>query len=190
MNCHRSLLWLLTLPLLFLAGCQAEEAITEKEVPHSTLTQRKRLLGAIIPQKKGGSWFFKFDAPVEVSAAYEKAFRQLIDSVQLEDQADAKPTWQLPEGWKEEKAAKQHSLRYATLHFGPNHHLELTVSNFEGSVLANLNRWLGQVGQGLAGSIEQVREQKWIEEVKIHGRDVVLVDIVGPGGTPGGMPMQ
>ena len=182
MNCQRFSLWLLTLPLLLLAGCQGGDDITHYQVPRPRARESERLMGAILPQQDGESWFFKFVGPASVVTEHQNAFSAFIQTVRLEDKADAVPTWKLPEGWKEEKAQ---GLRFATLHFGPEQSLELTVGRAGGNVLANVNRWLGQTGLGSAATENELHDQKVLKEATINDRKVYLVDITGPGGSRG-----
>ncbi len=178
MNCPRYF-WLLLLPLLLLAGCQGGDDIRHYQVPRPKPREQDRLLGAILPQKEGQSWFFKFVGPASVVTEHQKDFSGFLQTVRLDDKAEAEPTWKLPPGWKEEKGQ---GFRFATLRFGPEQTLEMTVGRAGGSVLANVNRWLDQSGLGSAGSEEDLREKKVIQEVTINDRKVILVDILGPGG--------
>lgn len=182
MNCQRFPIWVLTLPLLLLAGCQGGDDITHYQVARPKPREAERMLGAILPQQEGESWFFKFVGPASVVTEQQSAFSNFIQTVRLEDRADASPTWKLPEGWEEEKAQ---GLRFATLHFGPGNALELTVGKAGGNLLENVNRWLGQLGQSSVESETQLREQNIVKELTINDRKVFLVDISGSGGSRG-----
>lgn len=177
MNCQRFSFLLLTL-LFFLAGCQGGDDITHYQVPRPKDREVERLLGAILSQQDGESWFFKFTGPSSLVTEHQKDFSAFMQTVRLDDNADAVPTWKLPDGWKEEKAQ---GLRFATLRFGPEQSLEITVGRAGGSVLANVNRWLGQIGLGSAATETELRDQKLVQEVTIHDRKVFLVDLTGPG---------
>jgi hypothetical protein len=176
MNCQRSLL-LLTVPLLLLlAGCQGSDDITHYQVPRPKPREKERLLGAIIPQQDGSNWFFKFVAPVSISAEYQQGFNDLVRSLRPGEKRDDPLTWKLPEGWVQTPGNEN---RFATLRFGPEQSLELSISRFGGSLLANANRWLGEMGQPDAPTERELREQKVIEDLQVHGLRVVLVDITG-----------
>lgn len=176
MNCYRCSFWLLTLPLLLLAGCQGSDDITRSHPTRVKPREKDRLLGTIIPQPEGANWFFKFVAPVSVVEDHEKAFSELIRSIKLENKAGAIPTWKLPDGWEEEKGQ---GLRHATLRFGTDNLLELRVSTAQGTLLANVNRWLGEMGRPEAKSEKELREEKLVKDVDVNGRKVFLVDIIG-----------
>jgi len=85
----------------------------------------------------------------------------------------SKVTWTVPDGW--EKIDKQVPMRYAT--FITPQNLEVTVAVFPGDVgglLANVNRWRGQVG------LESIEEHELERNaVQISGKNSYVVDIEG-----------
>ncbi len=85
----------------------------------------------------------------------------------------SKVTWTIPDGW--EKIDKQVPMRYAT--FLTPQNLEVTVAVFPGDVgglLANVNRWRGQVG---LDSIEEHELER--NAVPILGTNSYVIDIEG-----------
>src|SRR5262249_48966253 len=129
--------------------------------------------------KEGESWFFKLVGPASLVTEHQKDFSDFMQTVRLDDKPEAVPTWKLPPGWKEEKGQ---GFRFATLRFGPEQTLEMTVGSARGGILANVNRWLDQSGLGSAATEDELREKKVIQDVTINDHKVVLVDIIGPGG--------
>jgi hypothetical protein len=84
-------------------------------------------------------------------------------------------TWEVPQGWQEVETTS--TMRIAT--FKASNGLEVAVTAFPGDVgglVANVNRWRGQVGldptdeQGIEDSI-----------VRNNGVDVIVVDVLGSG---------
>lgn len=144
------------------AGCQRQESISQYEVPKVEAIQLpapkgagggtdsagepQRMLGAIIPHE-GQFWFLKLTGPVDAVAGRAAEFRKVLESMTFDD--SGKPQWTLPEGWSQQPAT---GLRFATLAINAVPPLETSVTVLpvgEGDqnegVLANLNRWRGQL---------------------------------------------
>jgi hypothetical protein len=137
-----------------------------------------RMLVAVIDQEKR-NWFFKLTGPAAVIDKNKAAFDRFIQSIRFADKAGQEISWKLPEGWREERGG---GLRYATIHLGPRDHpLELTVFAFgprAGSLLANINRWRGQIG------LEDITEadlDKVSRQIKVKGVPVTLIDLSTAG---------
>lgn len=168
----RPLLALVLAALCLSTGCKEEEPVARYRAPKERIPQR--LLGAIIPHGEK-TWFFKLLGPRKAVDAAEKEFIGFIESVRFTDK-DLRPvTWTLPAGWSEKPGSE---LRYATLLLGPKDKpLELTVvplGGEAGSVLANVNRWRGQVG---LGDVDEDGLGKLTRETKVDGKSVTLVDL-------------
>jgi hypothetical protein len=117
------------------------------------------------------------------------AFKKWIESVRIA--AGDNPTWELPAGW-EAQAGNQ--FRFATIKMGSGPDApELSVSKLdqgEGAdqnayLLANLNRWRGQL-QLPEWSVEEMLAG--IERIKAGDHSVVYVDMAGKGGSGGMTP--
>ncbi|MDG2382947.1 MAG: hypothetical protein P8N76_14860 [Pirellulaceae bacterium] len=144
--------------LLALIGCGQDATISRYQVPHEprkpaadlpqqTATARatapQRTLAAIVPYD-GKAWFFKSLGPPGQIAKIANDFESVLKSVTF---VDGKPQWQLPAGWTQ-SAGNQ--FRFATLKAGS---IEVAVSSlpmppegdFQQYLLANVNRWRGQV---------------------------------------------
>ncbi|MCC6417998.1 MAG: hypothetical protein IT429_07080 [Gemmataceae bacterium] len=175
-----------------LVGCQNDpEEIAHYKVPRPP---RSRMLAAIIPHGER-TWFVKVQGPEAAIGEHRTAFRTFLASLRFDDKADRPLKWQaVPQGWEEVKdQPKQGEFkRYATFHLptkdpqeGP---LELTVfalgkEGAAASVLANVNRWRGQLG------LQPVAEEDLgalAEEMKVGAATATVVDMVGPGGRAGG----
>jgi hypothetical protein len=132
--------------LLLVPGCGSQDQIRRYQVerpkpPH-------RMLGAIVPQGER-AWFFKVTGADELVAAQTKHFNSFVESIQFGEQEDSDPTWELPEGWRQTAGA---DMRFATIEIPTDEKLlELSVIPLPGqggepALVANVNRWRGQLG--------------------------------------------
>jgi len=91
-------------------------------------------------------------------------------------QADAPIDWRVPEGWR--KLAGKRSMRVATFEAdGPAGPVQIAVSVLPGDaggILANVNRWRGQLG---LGPIARTDLGECVESLAIDGREAFLVDL-------------
>jgi hypothetical protein len=180
-----------TFVLLTPIGCQKEEiqhyrvpkedtgAETESKEPVPT-----RLLGIIVPQDNP-LWFFKLSGPASAVGEQKDAFDRFISSVRFKNTGDKPVSWTLPEGWKEE--AGGNAFSYATMRFqSQGVPLELTVSYFKngsGSLLANINRWRGQLN---LGSISEAKLPELTKPIEVDGSKGTFVDMLGTASAKGG----
>lgn len=139
----------------------------------------ERMLGAIVPHRDQ-TWFFKLSGPVDPVAAWLDEFRQFVQTLSFD--AAGNPQWELPEDWRHQPGS---GMRFATLLIGTDTPpLELTVialpsgdGDPQSQVLANVNRWRGQVSltpltpDQLAGETETV--------TLTSGATATLVNLVG-----------
>jgi hypothetical protein len=136
-----------------------------------------RLWGAIVPLKSE-LWFFKLTGPVEAVTQQETALHAFLKTVRFEKN---QPTWGLPAEWEQKPG---NEFRYATLLIpSPEKPLELTVSRLPrgdeplaDQLLANINRWRGQVSQSPLKPEELASS---VEEVEIGGVRASVVSLVG-----------
>lgn len=172
-------------PVVLLGGCQKDD-IESYTVPKShpsnlglpTERTKLRMLAALIPQGQH-TWFFKLQAPEGNVAAHQQEFDQLLQSIRFADRADGPITWTTPPGWRREAG---NQMRYATLRPEVTEHpVELTVTDLPGdaaNVLANVNRWRGQL------SLPPVTEADLptvTKVVTIDGCTATVVDFTGYG---------
>jgi hypothetical protein len=174
--------------LLLLAGCQ-NDVIEHYQAPKPPVY---RLLGAIAPQPTS-FWYFKLTGPDESVLEHKAEFTRFLDTVTFAG-GDKPPSWQLPKDWRQEPGDQ---MRFATLLMGPQDRpLELTVSRFgrkpddklEAGLLANVNRWRGQMG---VAKIEADRLGEIARPREVHGVTFYVVEMTGPkpGKTARGMGM-
>lgn len=175
--------------LLVLTGCESEQVQSyrvpkEQQPALPTATPTTRLLGAIYP-RGDSSWFLKLTGPLEAVGKVEKEFETLARSVRFAD-AEAKPTWELPQGWRQ---LPGDAFRFATIKTGPDDSaLDITVSTAGGSLIANVDRWRGQLGLRPLGNEELLNTVS--REIDANGVKAILVDMKGGGSGRMFPPMQ
>lgn len=138
-------LWACLLAML-VSGCADPPSITTRTVPKPP---KDRMLAAIVPVGRDG-WFFKLSGHSESVAAQESNFRKLLKSL---DVVRGEPVWKTPEGWTELPGEGMRKATFKIEGDGPT--LECTVIRLPDPngdpasseyVLANINRWRGQLG--------------------------------------------
>jgi hypothetical protein len=143
------------------AGCAEPDTIATYKVPKTAPVPESvkravteyRVLGAIIPAGKDPAtgkdqfWFFLVQGKSADLAPYAEAFVALMKSLKFPDGVEKRPTWSLPRGWEEFVAKDGNAVRKATFWpNGPDHGLEISMTQFGGDLLGNVNRWRGKVG--------------------------------------------
>lgn len=171
----RHVLSLAFVACLALVGCNSEPGIEVHNLPKSNgdspdappaessddtdnATGSYRMLVAMMPHG-GQAWSFKVTGGADVLQAKFPDFMKFVEGVKFKD---GKPTWNLPDGWKESAGGNQ--FRYATITMPTDSKpLTLKVANFaenpdwDNYTLQNVNRWRGQVGAGPIG-LDQLAE--------------------------------
>ena len=111
------------------------------------------LFGAVFAREQS-ALFVKMTGPAGLLDAQRDAFHGFLDSLALAERQATAPgagppagpstswlRWESPEGWSEEAASS--SFREVTFRQGA---VEMYISTARGGVLANVNRWAGQLG--------------------------------------------
>jgi hypothetical protein len=136
---------------------------------------------AAILERDGMLWFVKLAGEESVVAAQQSNFQEFLKSLRFETPqvASGSPAgWKVPEGWKPQKpgqmvmAAYQASKGAATA--------AITVASFPGDVggvLANVNRWRGQVGLGPIDAADLAKETRTVDLA--GGEKATTVDAAG-----------
>jgi hypothetical protein len=131
---------------LLASGCGSDDAIRSYNVPRASEREARpesgdyRLLGAMFPAESP-MWFFKVSGRAEELAKYEVEFDKLIASVKLPP--GGKPQFSLPDGWK--RGGPRGDIVAETIKL-PDPSVEITITQSQGGVPGNLNRWVGQIG--------------------------------------------
>jgi len=151
----------------------------------------QRVLGAIIP-RGGQCWFFKMTGPVEEVAPHADGFTALVKSIRFGQGEGTTPTWDLPEGWRQDPAR---GMRLATIRPDPDKPaVELSViplplrgdEDVEEYVLSNVIRWREQVG---LPEIDAGRLDEETTTVELDGDTARIVDVEGMPASDGAHPM-
>jgi hypothetical protein len=146
------------------------------------------MLAAIITRGED-AWFFKMTGPDAATAAQSESFTKLLESLRFS--AAGEPEWKLPEGWSQRPG---NSMRFATLVVeGAEEPLECSVSKLpfadpsrDEYVLANINRWRGQLRLSPIAISDLPGETK---VVKLADEDLqaTVINIVGQSSGAGSM---
>lgn len=171
-------------------GCQEEIRRYEVAKPEPIVEASAagkvpvRMLVAMAPHGER-TWFFKLMGPVETVDQQRKAFDEFLQSVRFTTEPAKPVEWKVPEGWRAESdAGKANAMvqRYATFHMGPaDHSAELTVTPLGrsvGSLLANVNRWRGQIGLKPLAPAELTEVSK---SLKVDNEAATFIDMSGLG---------
>lgn len=160
-----------------------DPAKADAEVKPADGAVKSRLLGAIIPVGDNLSRFVKASGPVEKIDPHAEAFDAFVKSVRVTKDPANPVTYTVPEGWRP-GPAKQ--MRVVTFLAGPpDKQVEVYISDpFGGSLLANVNRWRGEVGLKDVTDADLAAETTplTLGETKAY-----KVDFRGPGGKSGMM---
>lgn len=175
-----------------LAGCEPNEAIVVENVPKDTSARTgalkptpptDRMLAAIVPHDET-AYFFKLTGPIDETAALRPQFLELVRSLRFEK---SEPVWELPAGWTQDEGGPG---RLATITVPGTPPLSLAVSSLrlpgdglDAYLLANVNRWRGQMGLAPV-SLERLQQSDDLEgeifKLKLSdGTPATLVDFEG-----------
>lgn len=191
---------------LVLSGCEKSEQITSYTVPkHDSLQSAdylerealrhqadaarnkpvpKRMIGVIIP-RESMLWFLKLEGNVEALAARENDVREFAKSVKFKPSENPKDAeiidWKLPAGWKK---LPDREMRYATLQLAGEPPQEMSVTQLPlqagielaDQVLANVNRWRGQL---MLRPIEKEELDAETEKLELDHSVAYWVNLVG-----------
>jgi hypothetical protein len=186
-HCCRGAVAFAAIGMAALLGCAPSESIRSYDVKREKGEDspggpdRVRLLGAIIPVDAENSWFVKFTGPIDEISPHEKAFDEFVASIRVPG-GNAPPTYTAPSGWKE---GGKRMMRVATFTppgewKPPARPPELYISEkFQGTLLANVNRWRDEVG---VSRVTEAEVPKVTTEVMLGSSKAYKVDYRGPGG--------
>jgi hypothetical protein len=144
---------------------------------------KSRTTAAVI-EKDETLWFVKMDGEESVVTAQQDAFKDFLKSIRFEEaQAPATQVaggapWKAPEGWTQKTAGQMVLAAYQANKNGKT--ADITVTSFPGDVggvLANVNRWRGQVGLPPIDAGSLGKETKTVELA--GGEKATVVDVTG-----------
>lgn len=103
-----------------------------------------------------------------------------LDALPATNPADAAaPTWTVPPGWQTLPAGQMRFAAFAVDANDPSVLLTVIPLGSEaGDILANVNRWRGQIGLPAA---DRAEVEKALTVLEVDGQKIVTVDLRGPG---------
>jgi hypothetical protein len=140
------------------------------------------MLAALVPHGSE-AWSFKLAGPANAVEKYTEKFDALVQTVTFADSTGGEPQWKLPEGWTQEAGGAQ--MRFATVKIPDSQPpLELTVAkvSWDSSgeareMLANVNRWRGQMQLPLIGEDDLADETRSLKLAA--NQKAIAVDLTG-----------
>jgi hypothetical protein len=171
------------IPLLLAgASCGRQEEVRRYKAPKDPMW---RMIGAIVPSKDG-TWFFKVVGPADRVGSHKDEVLSFVRALRSED---GEIKWTMPRTWKEDHAGGPG--RQACLHFGEQDpKLEMTVVRLPGDgggLVANVNRWLEQLGLERATDAQVAGLVKKVAATNVEAQ---VVDLIGPTRPSGGPRMM
>ena len=170
-------------------------------------SRSSQILVAVYP-RDGVTWFFKFAGDRGVVAAQKTAFVDFLKSISWVERpgvasrkphfastndkrvpgdgaeaVKARPSWEIPAGWQEAPPSQMLLAKFVV--GGKEGQAEVTVSAFPGDtggLLANVNRWRGQVG---LGPVDEAGMEQQVTRLDVAGGDAMLVDMSGTSAKTG-----
>ncbi|HEV3385884.1 MAG TPA: hypothetical protein VG097_13790 [Gemmata sp.] len=185
--------WIVFTAILAVIGCSESDQVRIHDeipppkpvVPPISAEQKLfRTLAAMVPvDGKESWWFLKMTGPIAVIGKYEADFDKLFNSLLAKEDEINPISWELPTGWTQE-IAPPGAMRFATLK-SPGGEIEITVTKFGGSVLANAQRWWGELwGKEKGLTLTDAMLPEYIQQRTVKGRLILRVDMSGPNEPP------
>lgn len=168
--------------VLLSGGCQRDDGIRSYNVPKSV---GRPAAEVPLAASANDAWFFKLTGPRDEVLRQMLPFTNVVRTLKLTE--GAAPEFQVPPGWTESSGPPP---RYKTLTLDASDpELELTISSlpfpgtgYEGYLLANLNRWRGQLGlEPLSGenALETARENGELMIIPSQGNMIAVMNLTG-----------
>jgi hypothetical protein len=165
----RLTIWLRTsalgLALVAGIGCREEQGITQYTVPQASEYSE--------PQY---AWYIKLSGPPEAVEQLASRFQEFVQSIDVGENADGSPVWDLPDTWTSEPATD--GVNYLRITTGESDaSLTVSVMALRGgqvnSLHANYNRWRGQV------KLPEVEGVNWLVDAAAAGEHQVITGVEG-----------
>lgn len=175
------------------------EIVSEKPV----LDDKNARVLLALAELENGVWLFKMSGHDDFVARQKSAFESFLKSISIQKSAapaigriastnakqtrkpggeettnPARPAWKVPSEWQEQSPGQMLLAKWVVAG-DSGASAEVTVSAFPGDVgglLANVNRWRGQVG---LGNISQSDLSSHVTPVDVPGGKAMLVDVIG-----------
>lgn len=135
------------------------------------------ILAAIL-ERQGKTWFFKMMGPVPGLRHEKKHFEAFLASVQWTSKSSNRGgvSWHAPKHWEAKPASAMRRASYGVTKDGREVDISVvSLPGMAGGILANINRWRGQVK--LAPWTEEELNQS-AQKLTLHGTMLTVVDFV------------
>ena len=169
---------------LTVAGAQGHLYDLKSEEPKFAGKFKARTTAAVV-EKDDTLWFVKMDGEESVVTAQQDAFKNFLKSIRFESQvAGSDNDWPTPQGWTSRPPSQMVLASYTT-----DKGSAVSVSAFDGAtggLLANVNRWRGQMKQAPISDADLEKEVKTVD--LSDGSKASAVDVTGTNpqtGKPG-----
>ncbi|HMP80658.1 MAG TPA: hypothetical protein PKD54_14485 [Pirellulaceae bacterium] len=178
--------WWLMVCLVF-SGCGPREEITETIVPRAraglppptllsgsmpqVAIQGPRRMVVAMVERPTKAWFFRIDDSDKLVTQSELEWKPFLQSLRFSEVDE--PQWELPDGWQ---ALPSRPGRFATIAIPSGEQtLELAISSLPPgqSVVANVNRWRGQLG---LNEIKAEELPDRLRQLSFSGGDFLVFD--------------
>ena len=165
------------------SGCNDDSIVIHENVSATRVIDKFRMITAITKAGEA-TWFFKAAGPADSIEDLQPTWTQFVDSIRFESPDE--PTWTTPDSWSTD-GFQQNSIgmRIANLDCG-DPSVTISISSLFGnqSMLANINRWRGQLGLDGASESELAASLSDYENESVT---FVIFDQVGSQLNVGGM---
>jgi hypothetical protein len=185
-----------SLVFVIASGCDKKPEITTYEVPRdknapvtppvasseaapAANAEPTRMIAAAV-LRDGQAWYFKANGPEATVEKVAEDVHAFIKSLKLPQDQPSVVAWDVPEGWKE---GPERMMREATLVLPEGEPpvevaiSKLTVQGEETEyLLANINRWRGQLG---LEPVKELNESAGVKVVELDGGKAWVFDGVG-----------
>ena len=147
--------------------------------------EKTRIVAAIL-RRDETTWFFKMIGDDALVLREKSTFKEFLKAMTYEGGAErpsvpanvaeatennSKSKWKVPDGWQEQSPGQMQTAKFTLAG-----NAEVTVAAFPGDVggmLANLNRWRGQIG---SAPVDAAELPKHITSLDVRGISGTLVD--------------
>lgn len=168
-----------------------EAAPTRAAAPVIPDSQKKfRTLAAMVPvdltaaeaEKTGGQWWFiKGSGPADVMARCAGDFDKLLESLRVTADEKHSLAWDLPAGWTQGGPEDRGMVSVLATLKPPGGEVEFTLTRSGSTVLANAQRWWGQLwGSDKQQELTPAILPEYVRQLNVKGRLVLRVDMSGP----------
>lgn len=154
-----------------------------------------RKIVAAILHREGETWFFKMMGDAVAVSSQGELFSEFLRSVHFpaaaataqapeQPAADAKPKWTLPSGWQEQPAGGMRVGSFLIAEGNDKADVSVvTLGGQAGGMLANINRWRGQLS---LPPVSEIELSSLTAKIPVNDDTAQIVDMAGDAQQAGG----